>query len=108
MEQEASNQITLRQAILANLIVGPIALAVYFPLELKGFSIMGDEYFFHALLSFLCFAVIPCVYLIFFRLKTGKGFLFFMATKKGLSAKNIFSSLVQGLAMHAGLLQTDA
>ncbi len=103
MKQEESNKITLQQAILANLIVGPIALAVYFPLEFKSYSIMGDEYYFHALLSFLCFAIIPCIYLVFFRLKTGKGFLFFMSTKKGLSAKNIINSLVQGLAMHAGL-----
>ncbi|MHA1121903.1 MAG: hypothetical protein ACTSPC_03740, partial [Candidatus Heimdallarchaeota archaeon] len=34
---------------------------------------------------------------------TGKGFLFFMATKNGLRPKNIISSLLQGLAMHAGI-----
>ncbi|MHA1170689.1 MAG: CPBP family glutamic-type intramembrane protease [Candidatus Heimdallarchaeota archaeon] len=96
-------RITIKQAILANLIVGPIALAVYFPLELRDFRIMGDEYFFHALLSFICFAIIPCIYLAIFRIKTGKGFLFFMATKNGLRPKNIISSLLQGLAMHAGI-----
>jgi len=96
-------RITIKQAILANLIVGPIALAVYFPLELSDFRIMGEEYYFHALLSFICFAIIPCIYLAFFRIKTGKGFLFFMATKNGLRPKNIISSLLQGLAMHAGI-----
>jgi len=96
-------RITLKQAILANLIVGPIALAVYFPLELGGFRIMGDEYFFHALLSFICFAIIPIIYLVIFRIKTGKGFLFFITTKNGLSTKNVIKSLIQGLAMHAGI-----
>ncbi|MBK5114321.1 MAG: hypothetical protein KGD59_11790 [Candidatus Heimdallarchaeota archaeon] len=100
---ESDPRITLKQAILANLIVGPLALAVYFPLEYGGFRILGEEYYFHALLSFICFATIPCIYLVFFRIKTGKGFLFFMATKNGLRPKNIISSLVQGLAMHAGI-----
>ncbi|MCK5046540.1 MAG: hypothetical protein KAS22_08165 [Candidatus Heimdallarchaeota archaeon] len=100
---ERDPRITIKQAILANLIVGPIALAVYFPLEYGGFRILGEEYYFHALLSIICFAIIPCIYLVFFRLKTGKGFLFFMSTKNGLRPKNIISSLLQGLAMHAGI-----
>ncbi|NHJ32624.1 MAG: hypothetical protein FK732_07165 [Asgard group archaeon] len=101
--KESDPRITIKQAILANLIVGPIALAVYFPLELGGFRILGDEYFFHALLSFICFAIIPCIYLVFFQIKTGKGFFFFMTTRKGLKPRNIISSLIQGLAMHAGI-----
>ena len=60
--KEIDPRITLKQAILANLIVGPIALALYFPLELDDFRILGEEYYFHALLSFICFTIIPCIY----------------------------------------------
>lgn len=89
-------------AILANIIVGSIALAIYFPLE-GNYRILRDEYFFHALLTFACFAVLPIIYLGIEQLVTKKNNYFYISTLKGLTPKKVISSIIQGIVMHAGL-----
>ncbi len=100
---EDSSKITLKEATISNLIVGPIALILYFALEYQYFMILRSHYYFHALLTFICFIIVPCSYLLIFQLKTGKAKYFFVATKKGLTPQKIGGSLLQGLIMHAGL-----
>ncbi|MBN1330511.1 MAG: hypothetical protein JXA54_13640 [Candidatus Heimdallarchaeota archaeon] len=97
-------QITIKQAILNNLIIGPIALAIYFPFEYLGpFQILNSNYYFHALISFISFAVVPIVYLIVFQKITGRARYLFFGTKAGFSKKKIISSILQGILMHAGI-----
>jgi hypothetical protein len=89
-------------AILANIIVGPIALALYFPLD-GNYRILGNDYFFHALLTFVCFTALPFLYLLIEQPLRRKNNFFFLSTRKGLTPKKIVSSLVQGVLMHAGI-----
>ncbi len=101
---DKTSELNLKDAVIANIIVGVIALAIYFPVEYLGhFEILGSEYYFHVVLMFVCFAVVPIIYLAIFQIKTGKAKYFFLATKKGMSSKKIISSLIQGCVMHAGL-----
>ncbi|NHJ47021.1 MAG: hypothetical protein FK733_04465 [Asgard group archaeon] len=107
---ERKGMVDFSLALLANFIVGPIALAIYFPLNDK-YRILGDTYNFHAVLTFMCFTILPCLYLFVEQIIVRrsdylsirrKNYLYF-STKKGLSPKNIVNSLLQGLLMHAGL-----
>ncbi|MFW9924750.1 MAG: hypothetical protein ACFFDW_15825 [Candidatus Thorarchaeota archaeon] len=98
------SDLSLKQAVINNIVVGIIALAIYFPIEFYGhFEIMHDQYFFHVVLSLIAFVAIPIIYLTIFQWKTKKAKYFFVTTKKGLQPKKIISSLLQGIAMHAGL-----
>jgi len=106
-KQDNGLKVTLKQAIIANIIVGPIALAIYFPLTYLGsFRILKSEYYFHALLTFICFAIVPLIYLIIFQIKTGRAKYLFFGTKKGFSRRNIFDSFFQGIVMHWGIFFT--
>ncbi|HUT80853.1 MAG TPA: hypothetical protein VMZ29_06600 [Candidatus Bathyarchaeia archaeon] len=97
-------QITIKQAIINNLIIGPIALAIYFPFEFLGpFQILNSEYYFHALISFISFAVVPLVYLVVFQKITGRARYYFLGTKTGFTKKKVISSILQGILMHAGI-----
>lgn len=99
-----TDELSLKDALIANIIIGIIALAIYFPVEYLGhFEILDSEYYFHVVLTLICFVIVPIIYLTIFQIKTGKAKYFFMATKKGMSSKKIISSLVQGCVMHAGL-----
>lgn len=98
-----STDLTFKEAIINNLIVGLVALAVYFPVELQGFTLFNSHYYFHVLLSVICFVLWPMIYLTYFYVKTKKGKYFFLTTKKGLKPKKVISSLLQGIAMHAGI-----
>ncbi len=101
---DKTSELSLKDAVIANIIVGVIALAIYFPVEYLGhFEIFQNEYYFHVVLSVVCFVIVPVIYLVIFQLKTGKAKYFFLATEKGMSPKKIISSLVQGCVMHAGL-----
>lgn len=101
---DKNKDLSLKQAIINNIIVGIIALALYFPIEFLGnFEIMHDQYFFHVVLSLIAFVGVPIVYLSIFQWKTKKAKYFFITTQKGLQPKKIISSLAQGIAMHAGL-----
>ncbi|NHJ39704.1 MAG: hypothetical protein FK731_06690 [Asgard group archaeon] len=100
IEKKGMNGLFL--AVLANLIVGSIALAIYFPLEGK-YQILSSEYFFHAVLTFACFAILPIIYLTIEQIITKKGNYFYFSTLKGLTPKKIVSSIAQGILMHAGL-----
>jgi len=96
---------SLKEAIKANLIVGTIALVIFFPLKyLATFEIMGSSYYFHATLTFLCFTTVPVLYLIITQLiKTKRIQTLFLSTRTGRSRKNVLKSLLQGLGMHAGI-----
>ena len=101
---EKTHKVTLQQVIIGNVIVGGIALAIYFPSEfLSNFSIFGEKYYFHALLTFICFTILPIIYLLLFQVKFGKVKYFFMATTRGITKKNILTSLLYGIGMHAGI-----
>ncbi len=101
---DKTSELSLKDAVIANIIVGVIALAIYFPVEYLGhFEIFHNEYYFHVVLSVVCFVIVPVIYLVIFQLKTGKAKYFFLATEKGMAPKKIISSLVQGCVMHAGL-----
>ncbi len=103
-EGDKTNELSLKDAVIANIIVGIIALAIYFPVEYLGhFEMFGSEYYFHVFLALICFVVVPIIYLTVFQIKTGKAKYFFLATKKGMSTKKVISSLIQGCVMHAGL-----
>ncbi len=103
-QPEYDTQIKLKYAILNNLIVGPIALAIYFPFEYLGpFRILNSEYYFHAVISFISFALVPIIYLMIFHRITGQAKYFFLGTKAGFTRKKIISSIVQGILMHAGI-----
>jgi len=96
---------TIKEAIRANLIVGVLALLIFFPLSyFAQFEIMGSDYYFHATLTFFCFTVLPVLYLVINQLvRMRKIQTFFIGTPSGLSKKNILKSLLQGLGMHAGI-----
>lgn len=103
-DKEFSNQISLKEAVIANLIVGILALSIYFPVEFSGnFYLLNERYYFHVLLSLICFVMLPTIYLTIYQIKTRKARYFFTSTQKGLSTRKIISSLIQGLAMHAGI-----
>ncbi|MHA1738216.1 MAG: hypothetical protein ACTSXA_07070 [Candidatus Heimdallarchaeota archaeon] len=106
--ESPENKVTLKEAIIANLIIGPIALGLYFGIYYgihiaNPIYILNNMYYFPYLLSFCCFFVLPVLYLIIFRIITKKKTRLFISTKKGLEPKNIISGLMQGFAMHAGL-----
>ena len=104
LTQESPSDITLKDAIMANLIVGPIALVLYFTLTYLGdFTILRSEYYFHAVLTVSCFTVLPMLYLLLFKIITKRGKYLFIGTKKGLTPKKIISGLLQGIGMHAGI-----
>lgn len=104
LKTESPIDISLKEAIINNLIVGPIALILYFALTYSGnFEILNSEYNFHAVLTFCCFAVLPLLYTAIFQLVTRRAKYLFLGTKKGLTPKKVISSLVQGVAMHAGI-----
>lgn len=98
-------QISMKGALLSNLIVGLSAAGVYFPLEfiitkpLLGLS----GYYRHVLVTLICFVFIPIFYLTIFHLISGKARYYFITTKEGLRSKKILSSLLQGIFMHAGI-----
>ncbi|NHJ03327.1 MAG: hypothetical protein EAX90_00730 [Candidatus Heimdallarchaeota archaeon] len=95
---------SLKEAIIANLIVGIIALAIYFPVEFLTYvHVFNERYYFHVILSLICFVMLPMIYLVIFQIKTKKTKYFFTSTKKGLKPKKIINSLIQGIAMHAGI-----
>ena len=100
---DKTKDFSLKEAVVANIIVGIIALAIYFPVEMQHYQIMYSQYYFHVLLSLICFVLVPIIYMLIIRIKTGKARYFFLATKKGLTPKKIISSLIQGCLMHAGL-----
>ncbi|NHK31201.1 MAG: hypothetical protein FK730_07605 [Asgard group archaeon] len=89
-------------AILANIIVGPIALALYFPLD-GNYRILKDEYFFHAVITFVCFAILPVIYLGIEQLITKRTNYFYISTLKGFNPKKVVNSFLQGILMHAGI-----
>jgi len=102
--EPSEKKVTLKQAIIANLIVAPIALGIYLGFELTGpYYLLNETYYFHALLSFCCFFVLPVLYQIIFHIITGRAKYLFFTTRKGLEPKNVLNSLLQGCAMHAGL-----
>jgi hypothetical protein len=104
MNEEKIPKVTTTEAFIANIIIGIIALTIYFPVEITtDFTILNDEYYGHVVISLLAFVAVPVLYFILFRVITGKRTLFFIATRKGLQPKNIISSLIQGITMHAGI-----
>ncbi|MEA2071057.1 MAG: hypothetical protein U9O98_07175 [Asgard group archaeon] len=96
--------LSLKQASFNNIIVGSIALTIYFPIEFYYTGqILHSRYYFHVMLTVGCFLLLPLLYLTFFYIKTGNFGCYFLATKKGLTTPKIISSLAQGIAMHAGI-----
>ncbi|MHA1367043.1 MAG: hypothetical protein ACTSP5_11610 [Candidatus Heimdallarchaeota archaeon] len=96
--ESPENKVTLKEAIIANLIIGPIALGLYFGIYYgihiaNPIYILNNMYYFPYLLSFCCFFVLPVLYLIIFRIITKKKTRLFISTKKGLEPKNIISGL---------------
>lgn len=101
---DESSPFSLKEAIIANVIVGIIALAIYFPVEFLSYAhIFNERYYFHVVLSLICFVILPMIYLVIYQLKTKKMKYFFISTEKGLKPKKIISSLIQGIVMHAGI-----
>ncbi|HUU76758.1 MAG TPA: hypothetical protein VMX55_00335 [candidate division Zixibacteria bacterium] len=104
IREEDISKFSLKEAIIANGVVGIIALAIYFPVEFLSYThIFNERYYFHVVLSLICFVALPMIYLLIFQLKTKKTKYFFTSTEKGLKPKKIISSLIQGIVMHAGI-----
>ena len=85
--ESPENKVTLKEAIIANLIIGPIALGLYFGIYYgihisNPIYILNNMYYFPYLLSFCCFFVLPVLYLIIFRIITKKKTRLFISTKK--------------------------
>lgn len=100
---DKTKDLSLKEAVVANIIVGIIALAIYFPIEYQYYSIFHSQYYFHVLLTLICFVIIPIIYMTIINIKTGKAQHLFIATKKGVTPRKVISSLIQGLVMHAGI-----
>ncbi|MBD3193126.1 MAG: hypothetical protein GF308_21010 [Candidatus Heimdallarchaeota archaeon] len=104
-EKEEQPQISMKEAIFSNLIVGIFAASVYFPLEFViTVPLLGlSGYYRHVLVTLICFVLIPLIYLTGFRLIRRKKNYYFTTTREGLRPKKIISSLLQGIFMHAGI-----
>ena len=61
---DKTQDLSLKEAVVANIIVGIIALAIYFPVEMQHYQIMYSQYYFHVLLSLICFVLVPIIYMI--------------------------------------------